>query len=70
MAFPPLGTSDYAAVSVSIDFPLILQGDVLFQHIAYDFSRADWDGLHDDLRNVPWEDTFKLGASAAASEFC
>ena len=70
MAFPPLGTSDYAAVSVSIDFPLILQGHVPFQHIAYDFSRADWDGLHDDLRHVPWEDTFKLGASAAASEFC
>ena len=32
--------------------------------------RADWDGLRDDLRDVPWEDIFKLGASAAASEFC
>ena len=29
-----------------------------------------WDGLCDYLRNVPWEDIFKLGASAAASEFC
>ena len=28
------------------------------------------DGLHDYLRDVPWEDIFKLGASAAASEFC
>ena len=38
--------------------------------VAYDYSRADWDGLRDHLRNVPWEDIFKLGASAAASEFC
>ena len=27
-------------------------------------SRGDWEGLHDHL------DIFKLGASAAASEFC
>ena len=37
--------------------------------IAYDYSRADWDGLCDHLRDVLWEDIFKLGASAAASEF-
>ena len=30
----------------------------------------DWDGLRDHLRDVPWQDIFKLGASAAASEFC
>ena len=38
--------------------------------MAYDYSCADWDGLRDHLRDVPWEDTFKLSASAAASEFC
>ena len=38
--------------------------------IAYDYSRADWDGLRDHLRDVPWGDIFKLGASAAASRFC
>ena len=38
--------------------------------IAYDYSRADWDGLRDDLRDVPWEDIFKQRASAAATEFC
>ena len=27
-------------------------------------------GLRDHLRNVPWEDIFKLIASAVASEFC
>ena len=70
MAFPPLGNSDHVAVSVSIDFPTNSQQDTPFHHIAYDYSRADWDGLHDHLRDVPWEDIFKLGASAAASKFC
>ena len=28
------------------------------------------DGLRDHLRDVPWEDIFKLSASAAASGFC
>ena len=41
-----------------------------FHRIAYDYSCADWDGLCDHLRDVPWEDIFKLSASAAASEFC
>ena len=32
----------------------------LFHRIAYDYSLAYWDGLCDHLRNVPWEDIFKL----------
>ena len=70
MAFPPLGISDHVVVSVSIDFPTNSQQDAPFHRIAYDYSRADWNGLRDHLRDVPWEDIFKLGASAAASEFC
>ena len=70
MAFAPLGNSDHVVVSVSIDFPTNSQQDVPFHRIAYYYSRADWDGLRDHLRDVPWEDIFKLGASAAASEFC
>ena len=70
MTFPPLGSSDHVVISVSIDFPSNSQWDALFHRIAYDYSRADWDGLRDHLRDVPWEDIFKLGASAAASEFC
>ena len=69
MAFTPLGNSDHVVVSISIDFPTNSQQDASFHHIAYDYSHADWDGLHDHLRDVPWEDIFKLGASAA-SEFC
>ena len=67
--FPPLGNSDHV-VSVSFDFPSNSQRDAPFHRIAYGYSRVDWDGLRDHLRDLPWEDIFKLGASAAASEFC
>ena len=70
MAFPPLGNSDHVVVSVSIDFPTNSQQDAPFHRIAYDYSHADWDGLCDHLRDVLWEDIFKLSASTAASEFC
>ena len=70
MAFPPLRNSDHGVVSVSIDFPSYSQQDALFHHTAYDYSFADWDSLHDDLRDIPWKDIFKLSASAATSEFC
>ena len=70
MAFPPLGNPDHVVVSVCIDFPSYSQRDAPFHRIAYDYSRAGWGGLCDHLRDVPWEDIFKLKASAAASEFC
>ena len=69
MAFPLLGNSDHV-VSVAIGFPSYSQQDASFHCIAYDYSCADWDGLCDDLRDVPWEDIFKLSAPGAASEFC
>ena len=70
MDFAPLGNSDHVVVSVSIDFPTNSQWDTPFHCIAYDYSLADWDGLRDHLRDVTWEDIFKLSASATASEFC
>ena len=66
MAFPPLGNSDNVVVSVSIDFPINSKQDTAFHCVAYDYSRADWDGLRDHLRDVPWENIFKLSAFAAA----
>ena len=57
MAFP------HVVVSVSIDFPINSKQDTPFHRVA------DWDGLRDHLRDVPWEDIFKLDASTAASEF-
>ena len=70
MAFPPLGNSNPVFVSVSIDFSSYSQQDSPFHCIAYDYYCVDWDGVCDHLRNLPWEDIFKLSASAAASEFC
>ena len=72
MLFHPLRNSDHIVVSVSFDFQSNSQRDAPFHRIAYDYSYADWGGLCDHLRDVPWEDIFKLGASAAAaaSEFC
>ena len=69
MVFLPLENSDDVVVSVSIDFPLNSKWEGPFLCIAYDYSFADWNSLYDHLRDVPWEDIFKLGASAAASEF-
>ena len=53
MVFPPFGNCDYIVVSVCIDFPSNSQQHVSFHHIAYDYSCADWDGLLDNLRDVP-----------------
>ena len=71
MAFPPLENSDHAVVSFSIDFLSNLKGtkDALFHGIVYGYSCADWDGFCDHLRDVPWEDIFKLGTSVATSKF-
>ena len=55
MAFPPLGNVDHVVVSVSIDFPINSKQDSLFHRVAYGYSHADWDGLRDHLRDVPWE---------------
>ena len=42
-------------LSVSIYFPINSNQVSLFHHMAYDYSCADWDGLCDHLRYVPWE---------------
>ena len=70
MAFPHLENSDHVILSISIDFFSNSHWDALFYHLAYDYSHADWDSLHDYLRDVPWEEVFKLSASGAGSKFC
>ena len=60
MSFPLLANLDHVIVSVSIDFLSNSQHDALFHCIAYDYSCADWEGLFDHLRDVQWEDIFKL----------
>ena len=70
IAFPHLGNSDHVVVSVSIDVSSNSKWDTPFQCIAYGYSEADWYGLCDYLRDVPWEDIFKLSASGATGKFC
>ena len=70
MVFAPSGNSDHAVVSVSNDFSSNLKGIASFHSTFYDYSRADWSSLHSHLRDITWEDIFKLGASATATEFC
>ena len=69
MAFSSLGTSDLVVVSVFIDFLSNSKDDAPFHCIAYDYSDADWDGLHDHLSDVSCEDIFKFGASPGVGEF-
>ena len=63
MAFPPLGNSDDVAVSVYINFSPNSKGDAPFHHGAYYIFV--WIGT---VFVIIWE-IFKLGASAADSEF-
>ena len=70
MAFRPLGNSDHVVFLVNIYFPSNSKRNGPFHRIAYDYSCADWDGLRDHMRDIPWEDIFRLSASVAASEFC
>ena len=60
MAFLPLRNSDHVVASVFIDFLSSSKQDAPFNCTAYDYSSADWYRLHDNLRDVPWEDIFKL----------
>ena len=63
------GNFDHVGVSVSIGFPTNSQRNVPFHRIAYDYSRADQDGLRDHLTDALQEDIFQFGVSAAAKEF-
>ena len=70
ITFPQSGNSDHVVVSVFIDFPSYSQWDASFHRIADYYFHANWDGLHDHLSDVPWEDIFNLSTFAAAKEFC
>ena len=70
MAFPPLENFDHVVATVSIDFPINSKQNAPFHRLAYDYTCADLDGLRYHLRDVLWEDVYKLSASTAASEFC
>ena len=55
--------------SVSTDFFSNSTGDTSIHWTAFEHSHANWDGVHDHIRHVLWEDIFKR-STAAASKFC
>ena len=60
---------DHVVVSVSTDFTSNSKQDVLFHCAAYDYSYADWDGLHDHEEMSHGKILLSLMLSAA-SKFC
>ena len=60
VAFLPLENFDHAVPSVSIDSPSNSQWDALFHRLVYGYYFADWDVFREHLRDVPWEDIFKV----------
>ena len=58
MAFHPLWNTDHVFLSHSLEFPSNSEQDATFHCIAFDYSRSDWDGFRDHLRDIPWEDIF------------
>ena len=39
-----------------------------YHHTVYSYSKADWDGLRDHLRDAPWLDIFTYDSTYAAKE--
>ena len=68
VAFPHFGNFNHVA-SVYIAFPSNSKEDTHFHCKVYNYTCADWGSLQDHLRDVPWEEIFKLGTSFAAAEF-
>ena len=69
MTFRPLGNSDYFVASFSTEFSSNSKKDAPYHRMAFDYSHASWDGLRNHLRDLLWEDIFKLHASVTGTEF-
>ena len=50
----PLGKSDHKVVSVDVKFVVKSTNEHPYPGTLYSYSKADWDGLRDHLRDVPW----------------
>ena len=70
VAFTSSGNSDYVVFLVSIDFPSKWIKGTPFHHADFHYYYADWDGLHDNSRDILLEYIFKISTFAAAAKFC
>ena len=55
---PPLGKCDDTVVSIDVKFVVKSINEHPRHRTVYSYSKADWDGLRDHLRDVPWLDIF------------
>ena len=53
----------------AMPFPPLGNSDHVVVSVSIDYSHGDWDSLGDHLRDVPWEDIFKLPASSEFREW-
>ena len=53
-------------VSVDVQFVVKSTNEHPYHHTVYSYSKVDWDGLRDHLRDVPLLDIFKHDATNAA----
>ena len=65
---PLLEKSYHMVVSVDVEFVVKSTNEHPYHRIACSYSKADWDGLKDHLRDVLWLDIFKHGDICAAKE--
>ena len=63
-----MGNSDHMVVSVDVKFVVTSTNEPPYHRTVYLYSKAEWDGLTDHLRGVPWLDIFKHDATYAAKE--
>ena len=68
ISHPPLGKSDHMVVGVDVNFVVKSANEHPYHRTVYSYCKADWDGLRDHLRDVPWLDIFKHNATFAAKE--
>ena len=48
-----LGSSDHILILVFVEFPSKSKGKAPFHCTTFNYSRAEWDDLHDHLRDLP-----------------
>ena len=68
--FPTSILDCYSHSPVFLDLFLSFDASICSAVVFLLLGNCDWDGLHDHLRDVLWEDTIKHSASAVASGFC
>ena len=67
---PPLANSDYVFVSLSLNLPSNVKGEVPFDRTDHDYPHVEWYGPSDLLRDAPWDYIWRPSSSAATTEFC